>query len=223
MSLRTALVVVAVGAATSLGTFTLVRASDHLDGPAVTADPQADLTDVFAFTSPDTPGRVVLALTVTPFATDASTFSPLVDYAFRVQRVEALAPSPPALDPTPRDVVCTFDTATPQHVTCAAPGGLSATAVVGDPAGGSATGMRVFAGLRADPAFFDRQGALATVTSGAASFTGHDSFAGANVLALVVEVDRGAFALRGDAGLASGGDAGAPILAVAAETFRRGR
>jgi hypothetical protein len=29
-----------------------VRASDHLDCPRAIADPQADITDVFAFTSP---------------------------------------------------------------------------------------------------------------------------------------------------------------------------
>ena len=95
---------------------------------------------------------------------------------------------------------------------CLGPGGLSATAGVGDTGGGSGT-MKVFAGLRSDPAFFDRQGALATVASGVASFTGHDSFVGANVLAIVVELPSAAFADP---------DAGAPVLAVAAETVRKG-
>ena len=72
--------------------------------------------------------------------------------------------------------------------------------------------MRVFAGLRSDPAFFDRQGALATVTSGHASFTGQNAFASANVLAIVVEMSSSLFAP----------DAGTPpVLAVAAETVRR--
>jgi hypothetical protein len=197
-----------------LAALPLVHASDHLDGPRATADPQSDITDVFAFTSPDSPARVVLAMAVTPYASNASTFSPLVDYAFRVQRVEAV--SPLTLDPTSRDVVCEFDGGSPQKVTCTAPGGLAATATVGDTGGGSASGgsgsMRVFAGLRSDPAFFDRQGALATVASGHASFTGHNAFAGANVLAIVVEVDSARFTLA----------PATPILAVAAETFRRG-
>lgn len=213
-------------AAAGFGSRSLVRASDHLDGPRVTADPQADITDVFAFTSPDNPARVVLAMAVTPYASGASAFSPLVDYAFRVERVEAL--SPLTLDPAVRDVVCTFDAGSPQKVTCGAPGGFSATAAVGDTSGGGGPGMRVFAGLRSDPAFFDRQGALAAVASGRASFTGQNAFAGANVLAIVVEVDSAAFTLDPDAGASAGADAapeaaGPPVIAVAAETVRRGR
>jgi len=113
--------------------------------------------------------------------------------------------------------VCRFDGGA-AHVTCTAPGGLTATTAVGDPTGGgdAQSPMRVFAGTRADPAFFDRQGALATIRTGAASFTGANAFAGANVLAIVVELESSVFATVGDAG----GDA-APVIAVAAETVRR--
>lgn len=209
-------VAAAAAAAVALAGVTAVRASDHLDGPAVTADPQSDITDVFAFTSPENPAHVVLAMAVTPYAGDAATFSPSVDYAFRVQRVEVLQPF--TLDATERDVVCRFDGGSPQHVTCTAPGGLTATTTVGDTTGGgdSHSPMRVFAGLRSDPAFFDRQGALATIRTGVASFTGTNAFAGANVLAIVVELQSSVFAIVGDAG-----PDGAPVVAVAAETVRR--
>jgi hypothetical protein len=94
------------------------------------------------------------------------------------------------------------------------PGGASATARFGDEDAGNAQGtMRVFAGRRADPAFFDRSGALATIASGRASFTGQNALAGADVLAIVVEAEASRFT---DAG-------GAPLLAVAAETIRRNR
>ena len=198
-----------VGCAATGALLSVGRASDHLDGPRVTDDPQADITDVFAFTSPEDPTHVVLAMTVTPYATDASTFSSQVDYAFRVQKVDAL--SPLTLDGVALDVVCTFDAAATQTVTCAGPAGLKASAPVGG-AGSAPGAMRVFAGLRSDPAFFDRQGALATVQTGTASFTGHNGFAGANVLAIVVEMDGRVFS-----------DGGAqPMLAVAAETVRKG-
>jgi hypothetical protein len=223
MKPRAALALVAAAGLAALAGRSI--ASDHLDGPRVTADPAADVTDVFAFTSPEDPSRVVLIMAVTPYATDASTFSSLVNYAFRVERVEAL--SPLTLDTTPRDVVCTFSSAAPQKVTCTAPGGLSATATVGEPSGGTGEGMRVFAGLRSDPAFFDRQGALATVASGRASFTGTNAFAGANVLAIVVEIESAAFTLGpADAAAPTVPDAAEaaapPILAVAAETVRLG-
>jgi hypothetical protein len=86
--------------------------------------------------------------------------------------------------------------------------------------------MRVFAGLRSDPAYFDRQGALATIATGHASFTGQNAFAGANVLAIVVEVSNSVFSIVPEGGIppvvVDGGDAGPPIIAVAAETNRRG-
>jgi len=215
--LRAVLVAAATAAAVALAGISAVRASDHLDGPGTTADPQSDITDVFAFTSPENPSHVVLAMAVTPYAGDAATFSPSVDYAFRVQRVEVVQPF--TLDTTARDVVCRFDTGS-QHVTCSAPGpgGLTVTTTVGDTSGGgnAQSPMRVFAGMRSDPAFFDRQGALATIRTGAASFTGTNAFAGANVLAIVVELESSFFATIGDAGAD-----GAPMIAVAAETVRR--
>jgi hypothetical protein len=218
------------------------RASDHLDGPRATADPQADITDVFAFTSPENPSHVVLAMGVAPYASGTARFASGVDYAFRVRRVTA--PNPLTIDPAPLDVVCTFDDAAAQSVRCVAPRGLAAEAAVGAIAAGDggSSPMRVFAGLRSDPASFDRQGALATIATGRTAFTGQNAFAGANVLAIVVDLDtRAAFvppavdagidaAPTGDAGVVDGGaDAASeggvvsprPILAVSAETIRR--
>ena len=205
------------GAVAALVALTNARASDHLDGPRTTADPQADITDVFAFTSPENQAHVVLAMTVTPFASASSTFSSRVDYLFRIRRVAAAAPLTP--DPTPLDVTCEFDDGVPQKMTCAAPGGLQVAVAVGDATGGggSQAPIRAFAGLRSDPAFFDRQGVLATLASGRPSFTGQNAFAGANVLAIVVELDTmAAFA-------GTGAGATLPVLAVACETVRRGR
>ncbi|MDP9150338.1 MAG: DUF4331 domain-containing protein, partial [Myxococcota bacterium] len=167
------------------------RASDHLDGPRATADPQADITDLFAFTSPDDASRLVLAMTVTPYASATSRFSSGVDYVFRVRRITTLRPL--ALDTEVLDVTCTFDDGTVQRVSCAAPRGRRASAPVGDTAGGdSPAAMPLFAGLRSDPAFFDRQGAAATLVARRSRFTGQNVFAGSNVLAIVLEVDAAA-------------------------------
>jgi hypothetical protein len=181
-------------------------------------------------------------MTVWPYAPAASRFSAGVDYVFRVRRVQS--PNPLTLDATALDVTCNFDDATPQNVTCVGPGRLRASARVGDEGGsGGAGGIRVFAGPRSDPAYFDRQGALATVAGGRAELRGQNAFAGANVLAIVVELDaRAAFEPVVDGGMAvvdggmavvdggapgvdGGVDGGAPLpmLAVAAETIRRGR
>ena len=212
MRARAAMACSAVAGAGMLTALTVVRASDHLDGPRSTADPQADIADVFAFSSPEDPGKVVLAMTVAPYASDASVFSDEVDYAFRIRRVDALTPL--TFDGAAVDVVCELDPGDGSAPTmiCSGPGGSTARAVLGAPGAGGGS-MRVFAGLRSDPAFLDRQGLLATVASGRASFTGQNAFSGANVLAIVVELD--STLLGGDAGVR-------PVLAVAAETVRRG-
>jgi hypothetical protein len=224
----------ALAVAGALAALSSVRASDHLDGSRATADPAADITDVFAFTSPEAPANVVLVMAISPYATASSRFSSQVDYVFRVRLVTA--PNPLTIDDTALDVTCDFDDATPQHVTCSAPRGLSAHASVGDTTAGTGSGMRVFAGLRSDPAFFDRQAALAAVSTGRTEFSGQNAFAGANVLAIVVELDaRAAFlpppdAAAGGVVAADAGDAGdsggsvaapMPFLAVAGETSRR--
>jgi hypothetical protein len=42
-------------------------ASSHREAPLITEDPVADLTDVYAFNSPDAPGTVTLVMNVNPF------------------------------------------------------------------------------------------------------------------------------------------------------------
>jgi Domain of unknown function (DUF4331) len=213
MMRRTAVVLPATAILSAFVVLPSGRASDHLDGPRTIADPQADIADLFAFTSPERPGHLVLAMTLTPFASQSATFSPEVDYIFRLRAVTALDPL--TLDTTALDVTCDFVgvDAGAQTVTCSLPSGVQAHATVGDSRGAPQGAMRVFAGLRADPAFFDRQGALATAASGRASFTGQNAFASADVLAIVVEVDPASLS---DAGAAPS------IFAVAAETVRRG-
>jgi hypothetical protein len=46
---------------------TAAGASSHREAPAITEDPVADLTDVYAFNSPDAPGTVTLIANVNPF------------------------------------------------------------------------------------------------------------------------------------------------------------
>ena len=65
------LIAVGIVAASVLGL--PARAADHGDGPRATADPSADITDVFAWTSPDAT-RLNLVMDVVRNATSASRF-----------------------------------------------------------------------------------------------------------------------------------------------------
>src|SRR3954462_10302895 len=59
--------------------------SDHISGPRALADPIADITDVYAFPSPERPGRLVLVMNTLPFAKPSDAFSDGLIYRFRLR------------------------------------------------------------------------------------------------------------------------------------------
>ena len=61
--------------------------SDHIDGPRQIGDPASDLTDLFAFTSPENPAHTVLAANVFPSAGVTAMFSNAVNHSIVVRRV----------------------------------------------------------------------------------------------------------------------------------------
>src|SRR6476646_4196304 len=62
--------------------------SDHIDGPRQIGDPSADLTDLFAFTSPENPSRTVLAANVFPTCGVNAIFSNAIDHSIVVRRAK---------------------------------------------------------------------------------------------------------------------------------------
>src|SRR3954463_9557025 len=196
--------------------------SDHISGPRALSDPIADITDVYAFPSPERPGRLVLAMNTLPFAKPWDALSDGLIYRFRLRPLAPGAPgaaapftaggdegvldcvvSPPVAPNGPRR----FE----QEGTCTTPAGETVTFRVNDPNGGEGHGVRVFAGARWDPFIMDARAALKTIATGKLAFTDPSSIFldGKDVLSLVVEVDT---ALLGGAGL----------WAVVAETLTRG-
>ena len=61
--------------------------SDHISGPRALADPIADITDVYAFPSPERPGHLVLVQNTLPFAPATARFSDGLIYRFRLRAV----------------------------------------------------------------------------------------------------------------------------------------
>ena len=176
--------------------------SDHISGPRALADPIADITDVYAFPSPEAPNRLVLVLNTLPFAQPDATFSDGLVYRFRLRPVPLAsghAGGPLVGGAEVFLFVCVFaprtpapDTASPrQEGTCTTPSGESVTFRVNDPSGGRGHGVRVFAGVRWDPFFMDAPAALKTIATQQLCFTdpGTIFLDGKNVLSLVLELD----------------------------------
>jgi uncharacterized protein DUF4331 len=134
------------------------RAADHADGPSATQslmDLSGDITDVYAFLDGN---NVVLIMDVGANATAASKFSNVVQYVFHVNGITGLSDTAPFST----DVICTFDTS--QKISCWVKQGATVVDyVTGDAsatAGVSAQDgkLKVFAGPRDDPFFFNIQG-----------------------------------------------------------------
>jgi hypothetical protein len=151
--------VLAVGAAAALK----LHAADHKDGPAVTADPAGDITDVYAWMSSDK-SKVNLVMDVYPNAPAGSVMSDQVLYVFHLSSAAGYG-----MAATEMKIICGFDTT--QKITCwvgnseVVTGNASAAAGITSTSGKT----RVFAGLRDDPFFFNLTGFKATAAAVAAA------------------------------------------------------
>ncbi len=197
--------------------------SDHISGPRALADPIADITDVYAFPSPDGAGRLVVVVNTLPFAKLSDRHSEGLIYRVRVRPLTVGGPNasgPFAVADRELTFDCVFDLpepsddrdATRQQGTCTTPAGDTASFRVNDEEGDAVHGVRVFAGPRWDPFMMDAPAALKTIATGELAFTDPGSIYldGKNVLGLVLEID---------ADLLDG----ASLVGVVAETLTRGR
>jgi len=185
------------------------------------ADPIADITDVYAFPSPERPGHLVVVMNPLPFAKPTDAFSDGLIYRFRLRPLidGAAADSVPFVPGAPELVFdCVFSAPVggggqrvDQEVTCTTPSGGTVSVRVNEE-DESAKGVRVFAGARWDPFIMDAPAALKTIATGKLAFTdpGAIFMDGKNVLSLVIELDA---ALLDGFGL----------VGVVAETLTRGK
>jgi Domain of unknown function (DUF4331) len=198
------------------------RAADHLDPLGImTVEPTADITDLYAWMSPDT-NKLNLILNVGHSVGAATSFSTAVSYAMHVTSM----PSYGSADIKTTQVICKSFVA--GKIECWA-GSEYVTGNVGDTLTSTSGKMKVFTGRRNDPFFFELVGfqetvkkvvaaapsltfdtngcpALDATTSGllvkqlqssgaiAASTDNtkpaKDTFAGSNVLSIVVQLDK---------------------------------
>jgi hypothetical protein len=206
-------IVFAAGVVASVAGIGTLLASDHQDTPEVELNPRMDINDVYAFPG-STADRIALVMTTSsPIAGQNASFDPNLLYQIKVdnggdakedlvfqvtfntgqgsaQQVKVVGPVAPTIQGTQSVLVNT-------------------SAAVEGPTGtnlGSAAGMQVFAGLRADPFFIDLEqffniipdrrpstGALsgpATPTASSFRNPGADLLRPFNALAIVIELPK---------------------------------
>lgn len=178
----------------------IVYAADHIDSPAVT-NAATDITDVYVFRAQDPNNLVFVANTqglLAPAATNAAKFDANTLIEFNIDNnndnVEDLV------------IQCIYDNGNMKvygPIVPSAAGtrskleGNPTVEVAVTPYGaapniGNGTGMKLFAGPRDDPFFFDLNQFKAILAGTASGFNnpGTDAFAGTNVLSVVVEVPK---------------------------------
>jgi Domain of unknown function (DUF4331) len=195
--------------------------SDHFSGPRALAGPAGDISDIYAFPSPERSDRLVLGMMTQPLAPLEALYSDAIVYRFRMRPL-TIEPEARKLSygPAESELVfsCAFDEprphngdATPVQVGwLTTPSGELVRFQVNDERGGQGKGVRVFAGVRSDPFFIDLPAYLDSLARGQLAFKpkGQNNLEGANVLGLVVEVDRELLLERG----------GGPLFGVVGET-----
>ena len=138
--------------------------SDHIDGPRQIGDPSADLTDLFAFTSPENPARTVLAANVFPTCGVNAIFSNAINHSIVVRHAKVAGVGDAikfeTADPEVRFSVRfdalergAADQKPIQRGTCTLPDGQTLRFVANDEKGASTPdgAFRVYAGMRSDP------------------------------------------------------------------------
>lgn len=186
----------------------IVFAADHIDAPSVTGPSSTslatDITDVYAFQSPADNSKMVLVANVSgllsPATSAAAKFGSNVLYEMNIDntgdnvedlviqflvqngKVRAYGPVAPATVGT-SSTIRTNGSITEVDVTPYGTAPISGT---------GANGMKIFAGPRDDPFFFDlaRFKEIIAGTQTAFRPVGVDFFAGTNVLSLVAEVPK---------------------------------
>jgi hypothetical protein len=190
--------------------------SDHFSGPAALADPSVDITDLYAFPSPERAGNLVLIMDVFPMAAPGALFSDAVTHRFRLRSLQRSGDRVTA-GATDFTIDLTFEDVpgvTGQQGHLVTSDGREARFAVGTPF--EQDGIRVFAGLMSDPFFMDVEAAIRTDLSGRLSFDSRMNTAqDRDCLAIVIELPFAPIVERFD---------GVTLIAAIAETVvtRRG-
>jgi hypothetical protein len=179
----------------------VAQAADHREAPALLNDPQNDLTDVYAFRSPDDPDKVIIIANLYPHAPTDAAFPKrglqihldldgdgIEDrtFSFKFSRLKKNGT---------QKIKGDFDGSPDSSMNKRLFKGKTTAPGTADRIISGKEGMRAFAGLRNDPFFADMRFLEGPATCNP---PGNDSFAGHNVLALVLELSSRLFGPSAD-------------------------
>jgi hypothetical protein len=180
----------------------IIMAADHIDSPAVT-NQATDITDVYVFRAADPNNLVFVANTqglLAPSATGTAKFDANTLIEFNIDRdndnIEDIVLQAKA-DGNGNMIVygpvAPAEKGKRSKIEGDAVAQVAITAYGASPQiGMSGNGIKVFAGPRDDPFFFDLNRYKMIIAGTAAGFNnpGNDTFAGTNVMSIVIEIPK---------------------------------
>ena len=183
-------------ASTGFASLATVGGADHKDSPSVSDTPAVDNTDLYAFRSPANNDNLVIVAGFNPLTAPSdnarTNFDPQMQMQIEVDRTGDPAPEATAtLRFTENPLTLVVEGLGPAISAPVTPPGQANPIIT------EAGGVKVFAGLREDPFFFDLQGFMMFASNPQAPVSGlrpagagqaTDTFAGTNVSMIVLEV-----------------------------------
>jgi len=193
-----------------LGASAVLYAADHIDAPGV-AGTDSDITDYYAFESPENSSNIVFVANLrgllSPSETAQSVFDDNVMVEFNIDTdtdanedlviqcvfenglVTAYGPTAPSSTGT----ISVLETSASSIST-------NITSYGNTPSIGNEGGIKIFAGPRDDPFFMDFAQYGQIIGGNASSFNnpGSDTFAGTNVMSVVIEVPKSLIGTSGN-------------------------
>jgi hypothetical protein len=186
--------------AAAIATAGIIYAADHIDTPTITGQ-TTDITDVYAFRAQDPNNLVLVANTqglLSPAASATAKFDANTLMEFNIDNnndnVEDLVIQAILVNGNMRiyGPVAPSATGTKSRLEGAVTAEVAVTPYGSAPIMATQNGIKVFAGPRDDPFFFDLTRFRQVIAGTASGFNnpGTDSFAGTNVLSLVIELPK---------------------------------
>lgn len=179
-----------------------IFAADHIDAPAVEGT-SSDITDLYAFRSPANNSNLVFAVNtqglLSPSTTQNASFDPNVMIELNIDSDGDLIEDQVIQIVFTEDEVFAYGPAAPQTTGLSSRVNLDApetsTQITGfgeSPQVGTNNGVSLFAGPRDDPFYFDFERFNQILAGEESGFRdpGVDTFAGTNVMSVVVEVPK---------------------------------
>lgn len=129
------------------------RAADHLDAPGTSLEAAADINDVYAFNDSGDANKIAFIMTVSPAAAATTKFSDAVQYVIHTQSGAAFGTVG-----NDTNIICTFNTAQVAQCWVGADTYLTGDASTATGIASKDGKVKIFAGVRKDPFFFNLLG-----------------------------------------------------------------